>query len=85
MRRIAAEVVGLSGREAVIAQTLQGIASYKIAIRYRENIKANDQVVWHRKSGDLELNILAPPNDPWGQRRFCQIYADSTSPQNAGG
>lgn len=78
--RLPAEVIGQSGREAVIATTLQGTATYRITIRYREGLKANDQIIWR----DQELNILAPPSDPDGRREQLQILADTSSPQKAG-
>ena len=77
--RLWAEVVGQAGRSAMLANTLQGIATYRIVIRYRPDIKANDQVLWN----GLELNIVAPPVDPDGRREQLQIFADTSSPQNA--
>jgi SPP1 family predicted phage head-tail adaptor len=82
--RISAEVIGQSGREAVLANTLQGVATYRITIRYRKGLNAEDQVIWHRgPADDVELNVLAPPNDPWGRRQFLQIMADTSARQNA--
>lgn len=79
---VPAEVVSQSGRETVIGNTLQGIATYRITIRWRKGIQAADQIVW--LTGDnQELNILAPPGDPTGQREFLQIIADTSAPQNA--
>ena len=83
MTRVPAEVIGQSGREAMIANTLQGIATYVIAIRYRDGIRANDQVIWHSSGGDLELNVLAPPVDRFGDRTQLQIFADTSTPQGA--
>jgi SPP1 family predicted phage head-tail adaptor len=74
-----AEVLGQSGREAVIANTLQGTATYRITIRYREGIQTSDQILWR----DQELNILAPPSDPTGRREMMEIFADTSAPQNA--
>lgn len=78
LESIPAEVIGLGGREAMFANTLQGTATYRITIRYREGIQANDQILWRGQ----ELNILAPPTDPTGRRRILQIMADSSAPQN---
>lgn len=83
MTDVPAEILSQSGRESVIANTLQGIATYRITIRWREGIEASDQVLWKRKSGDVELNILAPPADPTGRREMLQILADTSAPQNA--
>lgn len=82
MGDVPAEVLGQSGREAVISNTLKGTATYKITIRYRAGIKADDQIIW-TSNGGLELNILAPPSDPRGNRRFLEILADTSSPQGA--
>lgn len=79
MTAVPAEVLSQSGREAVIANTLQGIATYKITIRWREGIEAADQILWR----GLELNILAPPADPTGRRQLLQIFADTSAPQKA--
>lgn len=75
-----AEVISQSGRESVIANTLQGISTYKITIRHREGLKVNDQVIWNGQ----ELNILAPPSDPTGKRQETLIFADTNTPQRAG-
>lgn len=76
---IAAEVISISGREEVIANTLQGTATYRITIRHRAGIRTNDQVQWRGQ----ELNILGPPVDPTGRRQIMQITADTSAPQNA--
>lgn len=78
-----AEVMGQSGREGVIANTLQGTATYKITTRHRTDLRANDQIIW-LTGEDMELNILAPPADPWGTRQETQIFADTSAPQEAG-
>lgn len=75
-----AEVLGQDGREAVIANTLQGISTYRITIRRRDDVRSGDQVLF----GDLELNILGPPSDPTGRRQFVQFLADTSASQNAG-
>ena len=79
MENVPAEVIGQSGREAVIVNTLQGIATYRITIRWREGIKASDQILWR----GTELNIIAPPSDPTGRREMLQIMADTSAPQGA--
>lgn len=76
---IFAEVLGQNGREALLANTLQGIATFKITVHYRTDLRVNDQILWNGQ----ELNITAPPVDPWGLRRETQIFADTSAPQNA--
>lgn len=78
---VAAEVEGLDGREAMFAQALQGISSYRITIRWRAGIKASDQVVLPDGS---QLNIAAPPADPDGRRRWLTIMADTGSVRGEG-
>lgn len=84
MDAIRAEAIGQSGREAVIASALQGVSTWLFRIRWRAGeIRANDQIVW-KSNNDLELNILAPPQDRTGRREWLFILADTTSPQGAG-
>lgn len=84
MARMPAEVIGQSGREAVIANTLQGTATYQVNIRWRAiGPRVSDQIVWHSPGGDVELNVIAPPVDRYGNRQELQIFADTGSPQGA--
>jgi len=80
---VPAEIIGQSGREAVIANTLQGVATYRITIRWRSGVQAKDQILWHSPGGDVELNVLAPPSDPTGRRVMLQIIADTSAQQGA--
>jgi SPP1 family predicted phage head-tail adaptor len=77
---LSAEVISLDGREAVIGQVLQGISTFQITIRYRDDIKASDQVLWR----GLELNIVAPPADRRGTKQWTTIHASTQAPQGAG-
>ncbi|MFZ3485287.1 phage head closure protein [Sphingomonas sp. 3-13AW] len=72
-----AEILGQPGREAVLEQALQGIAVYKITIRFRDDVLASDQLRW---SGRI-LNITAPPVDPDGLRKELVITASTESVQ----
>lgn len=74
-----ARVRTINGREAVIASTLQGTSTFEIMIRFRHDLKAADQVVW----GGRELNIIAPPEDRYGDRKWTQIIASTLAPQGA--
>lgn len=82
---IRAEVINQSGREAVIATTLQGVSTYRITIRSRPSWRngggpqASDQVLWR----GLELNIVAPPADPNGFGEALVFIADTSAPQGA--
>ncbi len=72
-----AEVIGVNGREAVIAQALQGISSYRITIRYRTDITDADQL----RYGAIDLNIRSI-SDPDGMREQLLILADTGSVQS---
>ncbi len=71
-----AEVIGQNGREAVIAQALQGISVYRIRIRYRADITDADQI----RYGAVDLNIKSV-SDPDGAREQLVILADTSSVQ----
>lgn len=71
-----AEVIGISGREAVIAEALQGVSFYKITIRWRPDITDADQL----RYGAIDLNIRSA-SDPDGYREELLILADTGSAQ----
>jgi SPP1 family predicted phage head-tail adaptor len=74
-----AEVKSLNGREQVIGNTLQGVSTFQITIRYRNDLKPDDQVLW----GARELNIVAPPEDPIGDRKWTRMLVNTIAPQGA--
>lgn len=74
-----AEVKSLNGRESVIGNTLQGISTFQVTIRYRSDLKADDQILWRAR----ELNIAAPPEDLIGDRKWTRIIASTLAPQGA--
>lgn len=74
-----AEVIGLDGRESMVDKVLQGISHYQIAVRWRGDILASDQI----RYGTLDLNIIAPPADPTGKREELRIIASTESVQAA--
>lgn len=65
-----AEVIGLTGREAVMDQVLQSVTIYRIRIRWRGDVQAADQV----RHGSVNLNITSA-DDPDGKRRQLVIIA----------
>ncbi|HWU03168.1 MAG TPA: phage head closure protein [Novosphingobium sp.] len=69
-----AEVIGLAGREAVIAHSFEGIGSWRITIRWRAGVLASDQL---RLPDGTNLAIAAPPYDPFGNRKWLSILATS--------
>jgi SPP1 family predicted phage head-tail adaptor len=74
-----AQIKALNGREAVIATTLQGVSTFQITVRYREDLQAADQVLWKGR----ELNIAAPPEDRVGDRKWTTMFANTLAPQGA--
>ena len=67
-----AEVIGLTGREAVLEKVLQGIRVYRITLRHRRDIQPRDQI----RYGDEDLNIRSAV-DPSGRREELVILADT--------
>lgn len=78
-----AEVLGLSGNEAMLESIQQGNASYRIRIRWRADIKTADQVQLGAGFGGLELNITSAV-DPNGDREQLVILATTAAAQKAG-
>lgn len=70
-----AEVIGIDGREAVVAQAFQGVSYYRIRIRFRtDRPKASDQIRW---AGDnINIRSCADPN---GDREQLLILGDTAS------
>lgn len=76
--RFKADIEGLAGREAMLADTLQGISAYRITARWRAGIRPSDQATL--PDGTV-LNI-ASATDPDGRRRDLVIMADTGSPRS---
>jgi SPP1 family predicted phage head-tail adaptor len=70
-----AHVEGLDGRETLLAQALQGVATFRITIRWRGDILASDQIVL---PDGRELNVRSA-TAPYGRQRWLTILADSES------
>jgi SPP1 family predicted phage head-tail adaptor len=68
-----AQVEGLDGREMMMARALQGVSSYRVTIRYRDGILADDQIHFTDVS---TLNITSVA-DPDGRRRTLVILAET--------
>jgi head-tail adaptor len=79
---LSAEVLSINGREAVIGQVLQGISHFQITIRFRDDLKPSDQVVW-LTGANRELNIHSA-EDRLGTRQWLTIIASTLAPQKAG-
>jgi len=77
-----AEIKSINGREAVIGQVLQGISMFQVTIRHRTDLKAGDQILW-LTADRRELNIVAPPEDRLGDRRWTVIQASTQAQQGA--
>lgn len=77
-----AQVRTINGREEVIANTLQGVSTFEITIRYRDDLRPDDQILW-LTNGNRELNIVAPPEDMLGNRQWTRLIASTATPQGA--
>ena len=71
-----AEVRSEGGKEAVMDQVLQGIAVYRIRIRWRGDVKASDQIDY---SGSAKPLNIRSADDPDGRREQLVIVADTAS------
>lgn len=73
-----AEVKAVNGREAVIGTVLQGVSTFQITVRYRDDLLPSDQILW----GERELNVHAV-EDKLGTKQWTEIIASTQSPQGA--
>ncbi len=71
-----AEVTSLASREALIAQAMQGVSSYKIVVRYGADVRVSDQILHDGKT----LNVRSA-DDPDGKRVALLILADTANAQ----
>lgn len=71
-----AEVIGQNGREALIAQALQGISVYRVTIDFRTDIGPADQL----RYGAIDLNIRSIV-DPDDRHEQLVILADTDGAQ----
>lgn len=69
---VPAEVIGLTGTEAVREKVLRGIRVYQITTRYRADLQPKDQA----RFGGEDLNIRSSV-DPDGRRERLVIVADT--------
>lgn len=75
---LSAEVVSLNGRESMIGQAFQGISSFQITIRYRDDVQQSYQIL----SRGRELNIHSA-EDREGTRQWLVIMASTEGQQGA--
>lgn len=69
--RIPARVRTLTGRELERAQQIDPRATRDVLIRKRAGVQAGQTVVFHDPdTGDRELEIVAPPQDPEQSREM---------------
>jgi len=69
---VPAEVLGLTGTEAVREKVLRGIRVYQITTRYRDDLLPKDQL----RFGGEDLNVRSIV-DPVGRRDRLVIVADT--------
>lgn len=53
-----AEVIGQGGRESLIDRSVQGIATYRVTIRWRSDIRTNDQIRYRGRN--LNIRSIEP-------------------------
>lgn len=66
-----AKVLPLSGRIEDETPQRENIVTYRITIRYRQDIKPDDEIVWRGR----RLKITTPPIDIESRRRWVVIEA----------
>lgn len=71
---IAAEVLAVSGSEAVRDQVLRGVRVYTVTIRWRGDVLTSDKLIWN---GDPDPLNIRSAIDPDGRRRELLISADT--------
>lgn len=76
---VRAEVLALTGRESLIDHVLQGIAVYRITMRWRDDVSPRNQL---RLSNGQLLNIRSA-DDPNQRRQDLVIIADTQSTTGA--
>ncbi len=80
-----AEAVSQNGREAVIAQALQGVSAYRITIRRRTDVFEGDQILYRPPgaAAALELNIKSAADHHEHPDAATTILADTEAPRGA--
>ncbi|SNS53269.1 head-tail adaptor [Sphingomonas laterariae] len=82
LRTVPAEVIGQSGREAVIDRSLTGITVYRLTIRWTADISAEDQLRLPPYLGGRALAIRSMEADDTG-RVWWSILADTQAQKMA--
>lgn len=73
---IAAEVLSLTGSEAVKEKVLRGVRVYRVTIRWRAGVAQTDQLRLLGRYGGELVNIRSAV-DPDGRQRELVIHADT--------
>ena len=63
------EVLALRGREYYLAQQVNAEVQFKVSLRYRDDVTAQDRIVW----GDRTLEVVAPPIDVGGKHVIMEL------------
>lgn len=74
-----AEVISLNGREALVDHVLQRQSFYRITMRWRDDVRADDQILF----GNVELNVTSA-EDTTGLREELVILAQTGGALKAG-
>jgi len=63
------EVLALRGREYYMAQQTNAEVQFKVSLRYRNDVTAQDRIVW----GSRTLEVVAPPIDLGGKHTGIEL------------
>ena len=73
-----AEIISLAGRERMFEQTFQSVSTFRMVVRWRDDLLPTDQILAY----GMELNLRSAI-DPDGRKERTEIYADNLAPQGA--
>jgi SPP1 family predicted phage head-tail adaptor len=83
---VAAEVIGINGRESVMDQVLQGVSVYTITIRWRDDVRQSDQLrsagrpcFGRDAAGNPRDANIRSVDDLGGTRQWLSIVADTAA------
>lgn len=62
--RVAADLVGLSGNEAMKAGIDRAVQQWRVKIRRNDAVTGQNRLIWKRRGGDMTLDIKAVMPDP---------------------
>lgn len=73
LARVRAEIVGLSGDEALTAGVERSVQQWRVTIRRRRDVSPKNRILW----GDKLLDIRSDMPDPKDPRAFTLLICES--------